>query len=152
MELDHQELIEFENIYRQVNRRMAIEWNKLLAHPLNGSQVYMLEKLESEGPQKSSGLAEALGVTAGAVTGLSDKLIAAGLAERIRTDEDRRVVFLAITEHGRKTLETVRETRLNIRKLFFKDLPADDIRHLTRIYRDILSIYESHKDEPLGGD
>ena len=40
-------------------------------------------------------------------TRLSDKLLNKNLIERKRSDEDRRVVFLAITEEGRSLLEKI---------------------------------------------
>ena len=40
-------------------------------------------------------------------TRLSDKLIAKGLIERKRSEADRRVVYLAITEDGTKLLESI---------------------------------------------
>lgn len=136
--LEYQELSEFENIYRQLTRKLALEWNKQMEQPISGSQSYILEKLNNEGPHKVSSLAEALGITAGAVTGLSDKLIASGLAERKRSEEDRRIVYLSITEHGREVLETFQEKRTVIRNIYFKDLPDEDIRHLIRIFKQVL--------------
>lgn len=145
--LDHQEYSEFENIYRQLTRKLALEWNKQMEQPISGSQSYILEKLLHEGPQKVSSLAEALGITAGAVTGLSDKLIASGYAIRSRTEEDRRIVFLEITERGKEVLGMFHEKRTAIRNLYFRDLPDEDIRHLVRIFKQVLHNYEKREKE-----
>ncbi|MFK7696604.1 MarR family transcriptional regulator, partial [Paenibacillus sp. HJGM_3] len=92
--LEPHEYTEFEILYRQLTRKLSLEWNKESAQPITGSHAYILEKLAQEGPQKVSSLAEAIGITAGAVTGLSDKLAGYGYATRGRTEEDRRVVML----------------------------------------------------------
>lgn len=137
--VDHRNLFELEEVARHLYRRMAVAWNKFDEKGMTAPQGYVLEKLEQEGPLKVSQMAEALSYTAGAITTLSDKLIASGYVKRDRDDVDRRVVYLSITEEGRNILGAIRiQRRANI-DAFFGGLPDEDIQHLIRIYKDILA-------------
>jgi len=135
---DHRHLFEFEEIFRQFFRTMTSSWNKFSENGMTAAQGFFLEKLELEGPQKVSQIAEALCYTSGAITALTDKLIASGYVERERNEEDRRVVYLTITEEGRKMLGSIRSRRkANVEK-YFGDLPDEDIDHLIRIFKQVL--------------
>lgn len=142
---DQRNLFEFEEIFRQFFRTMTNSWNKYNDNGITAAQGFFLEKLELEGPQKVSQIAEALCYTSGAITALTDKLIASGYVERERTEEDRRVVYLSITEEGRNMLGAVRQRRkANVEK-FFGDLPDEDIDHLIRIFKQVLYNHENRE-------
>jgi DNA-binding MarR family transcriptional regulator len=136
---EHRNLFEFEELFRQFFRTLTGSWNKFNDNGMTAAQGFFLEKLELEGPLKVSQIAEALCYTSGAITALTDKMIAGGYVERERTEEDRRVVYLNITEEGRQMLGTIRARRkANIQK-YFGDLPDEDIEHLIRIFKEVLS-------------
>ncbi|GKS14283.1 MarR family transcriptional regulator [Paenibacillus chitinolyticus] len=126
--------LEMEKSFRQLLRKMSNEWTKYVDRSFSKSQFLILETLVKEGPQKVSSLAEALFITAGAITGMSDKLIAGGYAERIRTEEDRRVVFLAVTEKGREMVKVMSEYRLGIIKRMMQGLTDEDMTNMSRIF------------------
>ena len=55
-------------------------------------------------------LAESLGVPLSTATHTVDRLVAKGLVERNRSEEDRRVVEVQMSEYGRKLQENFRES------------------------------------------
>lgn len=57
-----------------------------------------LDILGTRGPMTAGQLAEAVRLTTGAVTGVLDRLEAAGLVRRIRDTQDRRKVIVAVTD------------------------------------------------------
>ncbi|SFK67802.1 DNA-binding transcriptional regulator, MarR family [Paenibacillus sp. 1_12] len=135
---DHRNLLELEEAARQLFRKISVSWSKFNENGMTPAQGFLLERLEIEGPLKASQIADMLCYTPGAITTLSDKLIAAGLVERERTDEDRRVVYLSITEAGRQMLGTIRlQRRANV-ETFFGDLADEDIQHLIRIFKEVV--------------
>lgn len=140
---DNHKLFEFEEVFRQFFRTMTSNFNKFNDHGMTAAQGFFLEKLELEGPQKVSQIAEALCYTSGAITALTDKLLASGYVERERTEEDRRVVYLTITDEGRKMLGDIRAKRkANIEK-YFGALPDEDMEHLIRIFKKVLLTTEN---------
>lgn len=84
---------------------------------------------------KSTDLAEMLSITAGGVTLMGDKLLERGLIQRIRGDEDRRVVLLAISEEGKKYIESFEERDHAIIQYMSERISDEDLEHLRRIYK-----------------
>jgi DNA-binding MarR family transcriptional regulator len=139
------DLQELEEVFRQVFRKKTQEWGKYVEKGISGSQAMILEKLEAGGPQKVADLAELLHITPGAVTGLCDKLVSGGYAKRRRAEDDRRVVYVEISRKGLETLTEVRQLRREIVDKFYGGLSKEDVRHLIRIYKNVL--YHLKKEE-----
>ena len=65
---------------------------------LNRTDWRCLDLLGTRGPMSAGQLADAVRLTTGAVTGVLDRLEAAGLVRRIRDTEDRRRVIVEVTD------------------------------------------------------
>lgn len=131
-------LTEFEELYLEFQRKISAEWHKRLDRLVSASQAKILWMLEYRGPQRVSVLADRLGITPGAVTSLSNKLISSGYALRMQDSNDRRVVMLEITEKGREVLKKFRMETKSTVKHFFAGLSDEDIDHLIRIYQQVM--------------
>ena len=131
-------LTELEELYVTFQRSVSWEWQKRMDLLVSSSQAMILRSLAVNGPQNASTLAERLRITPGAVTSLSDKLIASGYAHRNKDPNDRRIVLLEITDQGREILLQFKEENKNVMKQLFSGLPEEDINHLVRIYRHVL--------------
>lgn len=129
---------EFEETFRQLFRKVKSSWSKFEDQGVTASQAVILEKLECDGPLKVSQLADMLWITSGAITSLADKLIAGGFAERARSEADRRVVYLRVTEKGREILASLRAHRKKVVESYFGKLSKEDVQHLSRIFNQIL--------------
>lgn len=71
---------------------------------LNHNQIMLLFQLRLTGSLNITDISERFVVTPGAASSMCDKLEEAGLIERVRTKEDRRVVNIVITEHGNQRI------------------------------------------------
>ncbi|WP_066639911.1 MarR family winged helix-turn-helix transcriptional regulator [Desulfolucanica intricata] len=132
--IENRELLE---LFSNVLRKMKKEWSNQLEHGLSPSQYFILKTLKETGPRKATELAEVIQMTPGAITGASDKLVSEGYAERKGTKEDRRVVYLEITEKGKEFVENMNEKQKSVTAKFFEGLSDEDINHLIRIYKQI---------------
>ena len=65
---------------------------------INRTDWRCLDILGTRGPMTAGQLAEAVRLTTGAVTGVLDRLEAAGLVRRVRDTQDRRRVIVEVTE------------------------------------------------------
>jgi len=68
----------------------------------------------AEGPRSMSALSRELGVSLSAITQIADRLVAAGLAERVAEEADRRVRCLQLTIQGRQIMQ--RRQQIKIRR------------------------------------
>ncbi|MEP7158600.1 MAG: MarR family transcriptional regulator [Chloroflexota bacterium] len=74
---------------------------------ISSTQLHVLFVLMSDGPTTMGRLADALDVSLPNVTGIVDRMVEAGLVERSRDSDDRRVVGVNATAAGRATVEEI---------------------------------------------
>ncbi|UVI30765.1 MarR family winged helix-turn-helix transcriptional regulator [Paenibacillus spongiae] len=141
------QLVELPALFKSLVKKMTHEWNCKVEDQLSMTQFRMLYLLKVAGLSKPHELAESLGVTPGAITGIVDKMIQKGYIVRHRDSEDRRVVRLAITEAGEQYIEILIEKRKQVISNFFNRLPEEDVEHLRRILTTLLE--QVHDKEEL---
>lgn len=134
-------------LFKTLVRKMTHEWNKRVADPLSMTQFRLLYILNTQGSRKTTDLADTLGVTNGAVTGMADKLIKNGYIERHKSESDRRVVYLALTDHGKERVASMLEQQRETLSAFFSSLPEEDIGHLKRIFTVMLEQFDEKEKE-----
>jgi DNA-binding MarR family transcriptional regulator len=71
---------------------------------LNRTDMSCIDVLDREGPLTAGRLAEATGLTSGAMTTALDRLERAGYARRVRSESDRRRVLVEITDRARRDM------------------------------------------------
>ena len=69
------------------------------------TEIHIIEKIGDREPVRMSEVARSIGVTLATLTVACDKLVAKGLVRRVRSQEDRRVVNIMLTDKGRAAYE-----------------------------------------------
>lgn len=88
-------------------------------HDITRPQYSVLRLLFEDGPQTANALSVAMGVTPGNLTGVIDRLEAAGLVQRQRDAADRRAVLVSLSESGeRKARAAIPSVRGQLKRLF----------------------------------
>jgi DNA-binding MarR family transcriptional regulator len=78
---------------------------------LSFSQYLILQTLLEKEALRMNELARTLGVSKANVTGLVDRMVRSRFIERMRSDDDRRVVFVTLTPKGRRTVQRMLSTQ-----------------------------------------
>jgi DNA-binding MarR family transcriptional regulator len=98
---------------------------------LTPSQYNILRILRGEGrPLPILDIASRTITVVPAITGLIDRLEAAGLVNRLRGDKDRRVVYVALTEQGAKTLAALDAPLLELHQRLLGHLSSAELSNL----------------------
>lgn len=132
-------LKQLEDVFHEMARRLQSELSQTMMHNMTPSQFIVIKKL-SGGKTTVSELADYLGVSLSAVTSLVDRLSRSGFVERIRDEQDRRLVWLEITPVGLQVLNECIAKRKEVIKKILGQLPEEDLRSLNMIYGKILNI------------
>ncbi|MUT65610.1 MarR family winged helix-turn-helix transcriptional regulator [Paenibacillus sp. NEAU-GSW1] len=132
------ELVTFSGQFRCLLRSINQEWKKRMPHNLSYTQFKLMFRLHNEEKLKVSELAELMGLTSGAITGVVDKLIDEGYVTRERATDDRRVVYVEISPQGKTMIEELLESQSESISAMFNRLPDEDIQHLKRIFAQLL--------------
>jgi DNA-binding MarR family transcriptional regulator len=69
--------------------------------------LQVLTILDGDGPHSMHALADALDVSQASATGIVDRMAQRGLVERVRDDDDRRVIRAALTDAGKSVVTGV---------------------------------------------
>lgn len=121
-----------------------IRWNKSFGHSIGISPILVLSELRKKGPQKQTVLANNLGYTPGAMTNIANRLIRNGLAERKYNENDRRNVFLEITEKGCGLLKEAHQKGQEVRAELFQVLTEEELEQFLAIYAKLLKSYKNN--------
>lgn len=73
--------------------------------PITAPQGMLVRALYRHGKMKVSDLSEKMGLSNSTVSGIIDRLENQGMVERIRSKEDRRIVYVDVTPEFKKNLE-----------------------------------------------
>lgn len=114
-------------LFPQLARGMARHENNYLTKGvITLPQVWALRYLAKQRNCSMKELADFMKMGLSSVTGMVDRLVKQGLADRRRTEKDRRLVFVDISVRGRKILKEMmaqrRDTTLNL----FESLTAEE--------------------------
>jgi MarR family transcriptional regulator, organic hydroperoxide resistance regulator len=102
---------------------------------LTGPQVTAIKVLENFGELSLTDLSARMSATNSTVTGIADRMERDGLVERIRSETDRRVVRIRLTERGRELAGRIPVASMTLFAEALRSLDEHDRRDLTRILR-----------------
>lgn len=115
---------------------------------LSQSHVFLLAYIKREGGCTVTDMANKLEITLSAVTSLVDKLCSAGLVIRTRSEEDRRVVFMQLTEEGEKVFELIEANKNKLHRKVFSNFSAEEFDgFFSSIEKITKNILDSNEDE-----
>jgi DNA-binding MarR family transcriptional regulator len=104
---------------------------------LGHQDLRAVEQLGENGPQMMRSLAENLGVAVNSMTTIVDNLENKGLAQRMRSDVDRRVVNVELTEEGKRTFELARKAKSQFHRALLAALTEDEQEIMLVLFRKI---------------
>lgn len=103
-------------------------------HDLTSSQYNILRILRGEGkPMPSLDIAQRMIQVVPAITGLIDRLEKAGMVRRERSDVDRRVVNVEITQLGLQALDRLDAPVLELHQKLLGHLKPSELKELNRL-------------------
>jgi DNA-binding MarR family transcriptional regulator len=122
------------NVIR-TNDQLQIRFSRLFRdHGLTSSQYNILRILRGEGkPLPILEIAQRTITVVPGITGLIDRLEQAGFVVRNRCLEDRRVVFVVLTDLGTKTVAELDQPVMDLHHKLFSHLSASELQTLNTL-------------------
>ncbi|CAM3947474.1 MarR family winged helix-turn-helix transcriptional regulator [Alicyclobacillus pomorum] len=119
------------NIYADLSYQMLVLQRNLNASltklGLTRTQLHILSYLSRHDSVTATELAKAVDVSPSTVTWQCDEMEKEQLITRHRSGEDRRVVYVALTEKGQQKLIDVRERRIQQLTKLFEQFEVQDV-------------------------
>jgi len=130
-----------------MSRQLKRVMNTINMDPqLNISTISVIFQLERHS-MKMNDIADYLNITLGAATSLVDKLERRQLVERIRSVEDRRIIYVQLTDAGREKLTALRNRVFSEAGVIFKQTSAEEMEQ----YVETINRITQHLCEYNGG-
>ncbi|MBM4374291.1 MAG: winged helix-turn-helix transcriptional regulator [Deltaproteobacteria bacterium] len=113
------------------SRRLTKE--RARAYGLTGPQLTVISILSQLGDLSLSSLSERIKAQNSTVTGIIDRMEREGLVRRERSDEDRRIVLIRLTDKGQTLAREVALEPMEIFRTALDGIPRRDIDELFRV-------------------
>jgi DNA-binding MarR family transcriptional regulator len=131
-------------------RRMMLN-HKLTEEPeieISREEIRAIIILDSQDRVTMSNLAESLGVPLSTATHTVDRLVSKGLVERNRSEEDRRVVEVQMSEYGRKLQAAFRDKRKVVARSWLEPLSGEEREVFLQLMGKITLLAKPGAEEP----
>lgn len=111
---------------------------------ITNNDMHIIEAVGLEGGNMSS-IAARLGITVGSLTTSMNSLVKKGYAERERSEQDRRVVYIHLTKKGRKTYEHHAKFHEEMTDAALASIKEEEIPILVQTLKDLSAFFRSYK-------
>ncbi len=113
-------------LFREINtiEERAIKTGEYKELTVN--DMHVIEAIDVFEPKNMTTVAKALSVTTGTLTISVNSLVKKGYVERTRSEEDRRVVLISLTEKGRKAHAQHQKFHQEMIDAIIKELNVDE--------------------------
>ncbi|MET3729687.1 DNA-binding MarR family transcriptional regulator [Fictibacillus halophilus] len=134
-----------EKVHYIVSKRLHPEI--AIEKELTKTQFVLLKTLCIRNKWTVSKLADYMGVKPSAITVGADRLYKRGFVSRYRSDLDRRIVYLEITDEGHEILREAENERVNSISSYLNHLSTEELGIFIDIYEKLASGNHSNSDE-----
>lgn len=109
---------------------------------ISTNDMHIIEAIGLEEPQNMSTIAAKIRVTVGTLTIAINNLVKKGYVARNRGEKDRRVVFISLTEKGKKAFVHHQKFHDEMTKAILKRLEDHEIEALLKALNNVMEYFE----------
>ena len=107
--------------------------------------MHIIEAIGLSGENTMSSVAKKLKITAGSLTTAVNALVRKAYVKRERSEEDRRVVYIALTEKGEKAFYHHEQFHRQMTNAVIEKLDDEEIDALVKMLKDISAFFRSYQ-------
>lgn len=147
LEDKEQQLDDILTSFRRINHSFQqLLWKDAEELNITSTQLMVLRKISQHPDIGITELADLLHLGNSAASGVVDRMVKAGLITRQRSESDRRIFQLAMTDKGREIREKCKQSlRKHLQPL--SNIPAGDAAELLRLHGEIVKILEQGREK-----
>ncbi len=114
---------------------------------ITNNDMHIIEAVGLSGKNTMSVVAKKLGITAGSLTTSVNSLVNKKYVTRQRSEEDRRVVFLKLTEKGKRAYEHHREYHRQMTEAVINRLDESEVPVLIKTLTGLSDFFKGYNDQ-----
>lgn len=112
---------------------------------ITNNDMHIIEAIGLSGENTMSSVAKKLKITAGSLTTAVNALVRKAYVKRERSEEDRRVVYIALTEKGEKAFYHHEQFHRQMNNAVIEKLDDEEIDALVKMLKDISAFFRSYQ-------
>ena len=135
------------NLFQEI---MDIEEKALITAEFKNISVndmHIIEAIGTGEPKNMSTVAKLMSVTVGTLTIAINNLVKKGYVSRVRSEEDRRVVLIFLTEKGKRAYQHHREFHDGMVKALVEGLDEGHQKILVKSLLNLRTFFDSYKKD-----
>ena len=109
---------------------------------ISNNDMHIIEAIGIEEPRNMSSVAKMLSVTVGTLTIAINNLVKKGYVDRVRSQKDRRVVFISLTSKGRRAYEHHATFHREMIKATIQGLSEDEVNVLVKSLTNLVDFFK----------
>lgn len=129
------QMVELEKLLRTVYRKLRQEINSIIGREVSLNEFMVLKYLYVTDHAKASDLSKELNVSASHITSVTDSLAKKGLIIRRRSDQDRRIVEMVLTDSGKLLVKDLEEKKSAYLQSKFSQFSEQELSDFIRLFR-----------------
>ena len=112
---------------------------------ITNNDMHVIEAVGIREPRNMSSVAKTLGITVGTLTISINGLVKKGYVHRVRSDADRRVVLVSLTEKGEKAYHHHEKFHEDMIQSLLKDLSEEETKTLVSALTNLRDFFHDYK-------
>ena len=112
---------------------------------ISNNDMHIIEAIGLSGENTMSSVAKKLKITAGSLTTAVNALVRKAYVKRERSEENRRVVYIALTEKGEKAFYHHEQFHRQMTNAVIEKLDDEEIDALVKMLKDISAFFRSYQ-------
>ncbi|WP_271714049.1 MarR family winged helix-turn-helix transcriptional regulator [Anaeromicropila herbilytica] len=136
-----------EVLVKLFNEIMELEQKAIITEEfkdISNNDMHIIEAIGNEEPKNMTTVAKALKVTVGTLTIAINNLVKKGYVDRVRSDEDRRVVLISLSMKGEKAFEHHKRFHQDMINATLKGLSDSETKILVKALSNLSSYFKEY--------
>ena len=136
-----------EVLVKLFNEIMNIEEKAIITEEfkdISNNDMHIIEAIGKEEHKNMSAIAKSLAVTVGTLTIAINNLVKKGYVNRVRSEEDRRVVLISLSEKGEKAFDHHKRFHEEMIEATLRDLNKEETEVLVRALQNLSKFFKEY--------
>ncbi|GAB6179745.1 MarR family transcriptional regulator [Desulfotomaculum defluvii] len=133
-----EKILQFDMLVHELVQNNGCQLKDLLKDLITPTQYFLLKLMALQNTCKAADIAHVLDISPSAATTILDRLYKNGWIEKNRSEKDRRIVWLTLTDNGRKILSEIEVKRIQLLVKQFESLREDELDTVCEIFKKLL--------------
>ena len=148
MNIETMQLIErYLAAYFEVTKRLNGQIRDMIQEDVTMEQFQILKYIASRGRCTSTELADTFGVGKSSITAMTTRMVDKGVLQRTRDEEDRRVVYLTMTEQGERNYAIVQEQIMSTVSKYLVHFRAEEVEGVISAFEKLARLISEGSSE-----